>query len=172
MTKRITRSFTQHIEATPDVVLPLICPVREAEWLDGWAEGYELIYSQSGVAEKNCVFRTFGPDVPDTVWTVTEHDGARGVVEFVRVTEGLVATTLRVTVTAGVDATSDVEVTYIVTPVSQAGARFASARYEGDEWLRDVRWWEQSMNHYLRTGALLREPDLDCGKQDVRRPRR
>ena len=26
--------------------------VREAEWLDGWADGFELIYSESGFAER------------------------------------------------------------------------------------------------------------------------
>jgi len=34
--KRITRQYSQNINATADKVHELICPVREAEWLDGW----------------------------------------------------------------------------------------------------------------------------------------
>ena len=33
--ERITRKYRQTINAAPHVVFPLLCPVREAEWLDG-----------------------------------------------------------------------------------------------------------------------------------------
>ena len=158
MHERIIRTYTQHIEAPPAVVFPLICPVREAEWLDGWADAYELIYSASGVAEKNCVFRTHGDVDPEMIWTISEHDPDRGVVEFVRVMAGLVATTLRVAISDGGHGTSSVEIIYLVTPVSDEGARFAAARFGGEALLDAIRWWETSMNHYLRTGELLRTP--------------
>jgi hypothetical protein len=156
MRNRITRSYTQRIEAPPRVVFPLICPVRESEWLDGWADGFELIYSASGVAEKNCVFRTYGHGDPEMIWTISEHDHARGVVEFVRVMAGLVASTLRVTIADGGDGTSAVDITYVITPISDEGGRYAAARYEGEEFLDSIRWWETSLNHYLRTGECLR----------------
>lgn len=158
MQDRIVFSFTQRIEAPPAVVFSLICPVRECDWLDGWAEGFELIYSDSGLAEQDCVFRTVAEGEPEITWTISRHDPARGVVEFVRVLEGLVATTLRVGIADNHDGTSAVQVTYLITPVSAEGARFAAERYETKELSRAVRWWETSMNHYLRTGECLREP--------------
>ena len=33
---RITREYRQTIEASAETVFPLLCPVREAQWLDGW----------------------------------------------------------------------------------------------------------------------------------------
>jgi hypothetical protein len=45
--KRVTRNFVQTIQAQPSVVHSLICPVKEAEWLDGW--DYDLIFSDSGL---------------------------------------------------------------------------------------------------------------------------
>ena len=156
MHDRIVRTCTQRIDAPPAVVFPLICPVREADWLDGWADGYELIYSASGLAEKDCVFRTHGHGDPEMIWTISEHDSDRGVVEFVRVMARFVATTLRVTIADGGDGTSAVEVTYVVTPVSDEGARFAATRYGGEALPDAIRWWETSMNHYLRTGECLR----------------
>jgi hypothetical protein len=35
--KRVTRSYRQTINAAPEVVFPLLCPVRESEWLEGGA---------------------------------------------------------------------------------------------------------------------------------------
>lgn len=40
--RRITRTYHQTINAVPETVFPLLCPVREAEWLDGWQ--YAMIY--------------------------------------------------------------------------------------------------------------------------------
>lgn len=54
--RRRQTQFTHELNAPPEVVFPLLCPVREYEWLEGWT--CEMIYSDSGVAEKDCVFRT------------------------------------------------------------------------------------------------------------------
>lgn len=157
MYDRIVREHTQRIEAPPDEVFPLICPVREADWLDGWADCYELIYSESGYAEKDCVFRTFGDDDHEMIWTISRHDPVERVVEFVRVTPGLAASTLRVAI-ADRGGASDVAVTYTATPMTDEGADYAARRYEADSLADAVRWWETSMNHYLRTGDRLPEP--------------
>ena len=58
---RTVRSYTQRIEAPPDSVFPLLCPVREAEWLAGWSEVLEMVHSDSGLAEDGCVFMTRPP---------------------------------------------------------------------------------------------------------------
>ncbi len=46
---RITRSYTQSLVAPPEKVMPLLCPVMEAEWIDGWDP--VLVLSDSGVVE-------------------------------------------------------------------------------------------------------------------------
>lgn len=43
-----------HANAPPEVVFPLLCPVRESEWVDGWDA--DILHSRSGVAELGCVF--------------------------------------------------------------------------------------------------------------------
>ncbi len=53
---RIVHEFTQTNPAPPSAVFPLLCPVREGEWLPGWQ--YRLIWSDSGIAELGCVFTT------------------------------------------------------------------------------------------------------------------
>ena len=50
------KSYRQTINASPEIVFPLLCPVREVEWLDGWE--YKMIYCVSGLIEKGAVFST------------------------------------------------------------------------------------------------------------------
>lgn len=47
--KRVTLNHVQTIQAPPSAVHSLICPVKEALWLDGRA--YHLIFSESGEQE-------------------------------------------------------------------------------------------------------------------------
>ncbi len=52
---RSVTSFTHLVPAPPAAVFPLLCPIREREWIPGW-DG-EVVYSESGVAERDGVFR-------------------------------------------------------------------------------------------------------------------
>lgn len=65
---RVTRTYTQQLNASPDRVLPLLCPVREADWIEGW-EPTE-VWSSSGVAEPDCVFTTASDD-GIAIWYIT-----------------------------------------------------------------------------------------------------
>jgi hypothetical protein len=155
MRKQTTRTFTQRIEAQPDKVFPLLCPVREGEWLAGWREGVDIIHSISGVAEEGCVFRTQSADRPETLWMITRHDPAARVVEFVRFTAGMVVTRLTIAVKPAGNDASSVEIRYTFTPVTEEGAKFVSSNHSDDAFRRDMVWWQDSMNHWLRTGEML-----------------
>jgi len=152
----IVRAFVQRIEASPEAVFPLLCPVREGEWLDGWAERCELVWSASGLAEPGCVFRTTEADRTETIWIITDHDPDRGVVEFARVTPGLAVSMLRIEVTGSDDGTSAVAIRYTVVPTSPEGDAWAAERFDRHDLADSIFWWERSMNHYLLTGQILR----------------
>ena len=150
--KRLTRRYTQTIDAAPERVFPLLCPVREAEWLDGWR--YTMIRSESGLAEAGAVFTTPGDDEPDTVWIVTTHDPARHIVEFVRFTHQSRVCVLRIAVRPSGERRSLVDVAYTYTSVTPAGNGFIDAATE-ESFLGAVTFWERSMNHWLATGRRL-----------------
>jgi hypothetical protein len=151
---RTVRSFTQRILAWPQVVFPLLCPVREQEWLEGFEA--ELIYSKSGVIETGCVFRTRNPGEPESIWMVTRHDREAGAVEFVRVTAGLVATCLLITLETNSDGSTAVHVTYTFTPLSAEGVTLVRERHSETSFQQAMEWWERSMNHFIETGKMLR----------------
>ena len=47
----LSRSYATelHFDAPPDRVFPLLCPVREYDWIDGWE--CRMVYAETGVAE-------------------------------------------------------------------------------------------------------------------------
>jgi hypothetical protein len=150
--KRITRTYRQTINASPDDVFPLICPVREAEWLDGWQ--YTMLYSKSGLVEAGAVFSTPGNGEEDTVWVVTKHDPVQRVVEFTRFTPGSRVCVLRIGVTSADQGCSFVDIAYTYTAITTAGDAFIDGFTE-DSFLGAMTFWEKSMNHWLATGERL-----------------
>lgn len=149
---RITRAYRQLIEAPPDRVFPLICPVREAEWLDGWR--FTMTYSVSGLAEEGAVFSTPGAGEPDTTWVITRHDAAQRLVEFTRFTPGSRTCVLRVGIAPAAGGRSFVDIAYTYTATSAEGRAFIEAFTE-ESFMAAVTFWERSMNHWLATGQRL-----------------
>src|SRR5512138_772202 len=82
--RHVVLQFTHDLAADPDAVFPLLCPVREYEWIDGWR--CELLHSLSGLVERGCIFATSYPPEGRTLWVTSLHDPAARRVEFVRVT--------------------------------------------------------------------------------------
>ncbi len=150
--KRAVRTYRQTINAKPDEVFPLLCPVREAEWLDGW--NYTMIYSASGLVEEGAVFSTSNPGDEDTIWVVTRHDPAARRVEFARFTPHSRTCFLKIAVSALGDDRSHVDVSYTYTSIGPAGSRFIELWSER-AFLDAVVFWERSMNHFLKTRGKL-----------------
>ena len=151
----VVRAYTQSIHGTPEQVFPLLCPVREGEWLEGWAEHCRLVQSASGVAEPGCVFVTHHPGEPETVWVVTRHRPDEGIVEFCHVQAGIEAVTLEIAVSA-VPTGSSVAIRYTAVPLPGADLADVERRWSQAAFDDDLHWWELSMNHYLASGTMLR----------------
>lgn len=150
--KRIIRQYTQTNFAPPANVFPLLCPVREADWVPGWQ--HRLIYSQSGIAEARCVFTTPNEDGPETTWVVTEYDPARFLIGFVWVNPGLVATQIRIQLERHSSDQTLAHTQYTYTGLSPDGNKEVE-RYD-ESWFRHkMQGWETAINHYLRTGKLI-----------------
>ena len=92
--KRVSHEYTQTNDAPPEKVFPLLCPVREADWVPGWQ--YHLIYSGSGLAEDGCVFSTPNDAGPKTVWMVTHYDPTALRIAFAWIEPGMMATQIRI----------------------------------------------------------------------------
>jgi hypothetical protein len=154
--KRVTRNYVQTIQAQPSVVHSLICPVKEAEWLDGW--DYNLIFSHSGFAEKGCVFISRSAGEKDTIWLITKRDDAAHETVFARITPESRAAEVTVCIEDGGGQTSRVHISYTITAITEEGNRFIE-NFTEENFVKDMRFWQATMNHYLATGKALPQPD-------------
>lgn len=151
---RVRHSYVQKLVAAPAEVFPLLCPVREADWLDGWDP--VAVWSRSGVAEPDCVFLTpASAGAPsDAIWYVTRHEPGNGFVEMLKIMPGVTACRLAIQLSA-VPAGCEAEITYTHTSLGPAGDHFV-AGFTAEFYLRFMREWETRLNHFLATGTCLR----------------
>ncbi len=149
---RVTRTFTQQLVARPSKVFPLLCPVREADWLEGWDP--QIVLSQSGVAEPDCVFVT-GGSTSNTFWYITRHEPSNDFVEMIKITPGVTACKLTIQLRP-VEEGSEATITYAHTSLGSAGDTFVTS-FTAEYYNGFMRDWETRMNHYLAHGSVLRK---------------
>lgn len=147
---RATRTYTQEYGAPPHAVFPLLCPVREADWIKGWEPG--LVVTASGVAERDCVFTT--PAQPaDAIWYVTRHEPEAGFVEMIKITPGVTACRLTIQLRP-VAAGTEADVTYSHTSLGPAGDAFV-AGFTEEHYRGFMQDWQSRLRHYLENGVAL-----------------
>jgi hypothetical protein len=148
---RVSRTYKQRLTASPARVFPLLCPVREADWIHGWNP--VLVLSESGLAEPDCVFVT-DAKIHDAIWYITRHEPTRGYVEMIKITPGVTACKLTIRVRPGKPGT-EAEITYTHTSLGPEGDNFI-AGFTAEYYVQFMREWESRMNHYLKHGTALR----------------
>lgn len=149
---RSTKTYSMLLKGTPEQVFPLLCPVREYEWIDNWQ--CEVVYSDSGFAELDCVFKTrFPGDGPEDTWAVSRYEPPL-LIEFVRVN---VLRTIRFSISLkrNGDDTTGVIWTQIFTGLSAEGDNLIKELSESIFQER-VALRELQINHFLSTGQMLR----------------
>ncbi len=148
--KRVSRTYTQSLVGPPEAVFPLLCPVREIDWIADWDP--LVVFSNSGIAEEDCVFVT--PSAPEnTYWYVTDYEPDKGFIAFVRFTPGLTATRLRIQVKPAPQGAS-ADITFTHTSLGAKGDAFVDGFTEA-AYAHFMQLWEKRMNHYLTTGTCL-----------------
>ena len=147
---RVTRRYTQHLNAGPDQVFPLLCPVRESEWVNGWHP--RLVATQSGSAELDCVFITAaGPQ--EAIFIISRYEPENHLIEIVKVIPGIVVGKIVIRLAAAPEG-STAQITYSFTSVGPDGDRVVSefTQKHFDEFMLT---WETELNHFIATGEML-----------------
>jgi uncharacterized protein YndB with AHSA1/START domain len=148
--KRVAHTYVQTNNATPNKVFPLLCPVREAEWVPDWE--YRLVYSKTGIAELGCVFATPNADGGETTWIVTEYEPPQRIA-FAWFWPGMIATRLIIDLAPVGDSRTSASITYEYTALSDAGERELDS-YDERWYEAKMRGWEAAINQYLGTGTI------------------
>jgi len=144
---------THIYNADPKGVFPLMCPVREADYMDGWE--YEMIYSESGLIELGCAFSTPYHRNEKTIWTVSLYDPASFVIELTRFTPELEVVTISIFLKWLGSSQTEAMIRYVHTPISEVRGNYLATEY-AKEFNVEMAYWENALNHYLATGERLK----------------
>ncbi len=140
------------LAATPETVFPLLCPIREYDWIDTWK--CRLIYSDSGYAELDCVFKTdFPADGPEDAWVVCRHEPPRRI-EFVRVNP-LRAIRYTICLREALPGRTEADWSQVFTGLNEEGDALVRS-LDAAAFSRRMDELEKMLNHYLATGQMLR----------------
>jgi uncharacterized protein YndB with AHSA1/START domain len=153
--KHIAHSYSQTNSAPPDQVFPLLCPVREAEWVPGWK--YRLVHSRSGFAELGCVFITPNDDGSETTWIVTDYDPPSRIA-FAWFWPGMIVTRLTIDLQPSQHNKTKSHISYEYTALSDAGERELDT-YDASWYAAKMEHWQAAINHYLVTSTILSAAD-------------
>ena len=151
---RVSRTYTQRLVAPPDRVFPLLCPVREADWIEDWDP--ELVISNSGVAERDAVFIT-DAEPEGAIWVIVHHDPEAGAIEMIKVTPEVTVCRLQIQLNAA-EGGSTADVTYTHTSLGPIGDDYVEDFTE-DYYTGFMQEWESQLNHYLTHGTALPSDD-------------
>lgn len=140
------------IAAAPSRVFPLLCPTREYDWIDTWK--CRMVYSESGHAEPDCIFKTdFPTDGPEDTWVVSRYEPPL-LIEFVRVNT---LRAIRYTISLRETAGGQTEAVWrqVITGLNKEGSSFVQDLDEA-AFQKRMGEIELMLNHYLDTGQMRR----------------
>ena len=140
---------TQSIHAAAEDVFPLLCPMREHEWIPDWRA--RMIHSRSVVAEPGSLFAS-DSDIGETLWVVTTCTPPRSI-QFVRFQPDGVVVVIDIDVATMGDGSAQVHIRYAFT-ASTPDAGDAVRAFTPDHWTRMMRRWESLMNEFLAARAI------------------
>jgi hypothetical protein len=150
--QRIVQSQIIQIAAAPDQVFPLLCPVREYEWIHDWS--CHLVYSKSGVAEAGCIFQTDRPGEGRRTWVVSRYEPGEAIGFVIFQHDGAVIT-LDLSLAGNDNATTRMQVTHTLIGLNENG-NTAIANLPADYIRKRWDWLREALNHYLTTGKTLK----------------
>ena len=150
--QRTIKKYTMLLEGNPETIFPLLCPVREYEWIEPWR--CTMIYSDSGFAEQDCVFRTdFPQDGPRDAWVLSRYEKP-DLVEFVRV-NGIRAIRYTITLRQTEEGKTESEWRQVITGLNDVGDRYVEGLSD-EAFGQRMQLLQEMLNHYLTTGQMLR----------------
>lgn len=149
--KRCTLTAEQHLNFPAEKVFPQLCPIREYDWISYWK--CDLLYSESGYAEQDCIFAT---EDPHEIWVTSRYEPNK-LIEFIRVS-GKWAIRYTITLTNADTETTTLKWKQVITGFNEEGNRYVESS-SNDEFSKKIKGLENLLHHYLATGEMLKAKD-------------
>ena len=169
--ERVSHVYEQHLEATPDRVLPLLTPLGERAWASGWDPDLRWEPPGGGAGTlfvtRHAGHPTSGrrgtPEerpsgaahpAPDTVWVLDAWEPEDGHVHYVHVTPGSEVTEIDIRLRPDGKDRTVATVRYTWTALGEHGLALVRSKTP-ESYRRFIQEWERELNHYLTTGKKL-----------------
>ena len=133
------------LDATPDRVFPLLCPVREYDWIPDW--DCTMVHSAGGVAELGCVFLRGEGET----WITTRYEPPARI-DYTIFLPGRAVGTLEFRLTPDGPGTR-VDLCSTTTSIGPGPGHALGGRDHDRRALWALR--RDQLSHYLRTGTAL-----------------
>lgn len=154
--KRKRSVFSVTWETTVEELSPLFCPAREADWIPGW--DCDLIYTDSGLVEDNCIFKT-DKSSAGNIWMFIGYE-VNQYVEFVRIEEDCI-TRARITIKDNNDGTVSATWDALQTGLTEKGNKVIDKLPEKDP--PHAAPLGKMIDHYLKKGKTINKASLAIG---------
>ena len=142
----------QYYSFPPEDVFPMLCPVREYEYIPRWE--CDIVYLDSGLAEQGGVFTTHshGEGHQKDVWVISRYDRNRAI-EFVRV-NGMRIMVYRIELQGTETGGTVVSCEQIITGLTEEGNQHVQTLQQSD-FTAMLSHWQELLQHYLATGEAV-----------------
>lgn len=151
--KRAIEKYTGKINSSPSEVFPLLCPVREYDWLEGWA--CSMTYSDSGIVENNCIFKSEFVTGMDATWVAIKRDEENHIFQYIIFFADLAVARMDISLVDNNDGTTTMHYVRTMTSLSEDGNQMLDHTV-GEPFRQIMDWVYGSLNHYLQTGEMLK----------------
>lgn len=145
---RIIKKAVLSAKADAKTIFPLLCPVKEAEWIDGWKEICRLVYSDSAIAEEGCVFKTNIPLEGKAVWICSKYDAEKHNIEYIKHVIGKAIIKWGMSVKDISENSSEIYFDYTATSLSETGKDYVK-HLDKEGFNGMVEHLKEKMNYYV-----------------------
>jgi len=153
--KRISRKYIQINAGQPDKVFPLLCPVRESEWLPHFKA--KVIYSSTGFSEDGAIFQTTHGDDEIITWIITKYN-LNSLIEMTYIIPNIKIVRINIYLVNHDKEHTETTIRYTQTGLTERGnaevEKFTEERFN-----QQMENWEKAINYYLIHGKIISSDD-------------
>ena len=157
---RIQHDFSIEYDYSPEQLFPLMCPVREYDWMSSWKG--TIVYTESGYAEKYVVFYhkvPFPLHNKKAYWTATQYDPDRFLQWCITVPD-LCIVVIDGKLNPLPGGRTRIDYQYRITGLSKTGNKAIKEKFSLENLLAEINQAKKEMEYYLKTGTML-EKDFE-----------
>ncbi len=153
--RRSAKKVTWNFDHDPEQIFLLLCPTKELDWIEGWENVHTLIYSDSGIAERSCIFTTDVPDEGHSVWIASKYSLENRNVEYVKFLTDMEALLhWEMTVIEKGPLKCSVISNYIITGLSEKGNAFV-LEFAEKKMAAGLERISKMIEYYISTGKKM-----------------